>query len=279
MNNNSEGLLAGADSQRPNNRIERVQLRSVLYAGVLLLMGSGVPASADQLFNFNSLASYATSTDIKNYMNGICGNCVTSVTGAVASRTYNGEGYTTGPGNGSKSLTLGTSDGATGSNTDSTVNSTYDTFISNTKDNGRQVSTQFSIKFASALNGLVSFDFEIFPDFTGSPDFTFQAKNSGGTVLTSWTQLGVTPGTTNGNSVHSPNHQGTGNTNKETSKQYIGTWSGNVTGATELVFIDWPATIGIDNLSIPSQVPEPASVVLLATSFGGLLWLKRKKQA
>jgi hypothetical protein len=34
----------------------------------------------------------------------------------------------------------------------------------------------------------------------------------------------------------------------ELAPQAIGSWSGSLTGATELDFLDWPATIGIDNL-------------------------------
>ena len=90
------------------------------------------------------------------------------MTGAVADTTYNGEGHVTGPGsagpNGTaaKSLTLGTSDGATASNLTSTVNSTYDTFLANTNDQSGQISQQITMKFSGfTINGSASFDYEI----------------------------------------------------------------------------------------------------------------------
>lgn len=128
------------------------------------------------------------------------------------------------------------------------------------------------------INGIVSFDYEAFPDNTGAPDFTFVAKNSSNAVVTTWTLNGVTPGTSDGTAKHSPNHQGTGGTNLETNKQYIGTWSGPISNATELDFVDWPATIAIDNLSI-SRVPEPGTMLLLGTGLSGLLFLKKKQKA
>src|SRR5690349_6121150 len=95
-------------------------LRPILLSGILFL-ATGLPARADQFtFNFNSLASGAPASggvginaSITNYMNNILGcNCVL-VSGAVADKTYNGEGFAVGPGNGATSLTLGTSDFAT----------------------------------------------------------------------------------------------------------------------------------------------------------------------
>lgn len=205
-------------------------------------------------------------------MDGVigCANCVT-VTGAATDQTYNGDGHVVGPGNGSKSLTLGTTDGATASNSNSTLNASYDTFISNTanKDGTNQISTQIIITFTHGftLNGNISFDYEIFPDATGTtqnpPDLTFNAWD-GVNLLKTKTFLGVTPGTSPVGATHSP---ASGANGTESSPQLIGTYStGPLSNITELDFIDWPATIGVDNLK--STVPEPRGTSLL---LGGLM--------
>ena len=292
------------------------QSKSILLT-VALLLGAGGSAFATSVnFSFDTqtingttitgLSSGATAAQIQTYMNSVlsaagCAGCsVTVMTsgssiGAVADQTYNGEGHVTGPGTGSKSLTLGDSTGATASNSTSTVNGTYDTFIANTNDNSGSVSQQITLKFAN-ITGLTinSFDYEIFPDGTctalnrnscggnsvggiypNQPDLEFEAgNNTNGTDTLVSTFYGVTPGTTNGNSNNSPV------SSTELSPQLIGTWTGSLTGASELDFVDWPATIGIDNLNVsfttpPPSVPEPASLALFGTAVAGLL-LKKK---
>jgi hypothetical protein len=263
----------------------QTHVREGLLVGMIFL-GAGMSARADQFtFNFNSLPSGAPASggigvnaSIQNYMNNILGGNYVNVIGAVADKTYNGEGFVVGPGNGGTSLTLGTSDGAANDaaalNKDSNGNLVYDTFIATTNDSSSKISSQITMTFINGftINGNVSFDFEIFPDGTSTtnqanpPDFTFV----GGT--TNWTVNGVTPGTTNGGSTHSPQ---SGALKTEPNLQYIGHWSGNVTNATELDFIDWPPTIAIDNLTI-SRVPEPNTIVLLGTGLAGFAFLKRK---
>jgi hypothetical protein len=246
------------------------------------------------------LSSGASAAQIQTYMNQVlsaagCSGCSATVLvsgtsiGAVADQTYNGDGHATGPGTGSKSLTLGDSNGATASTTTSSINSSYDTFIANTTDGSGTVSNQITLQFAGFAGKsltITSFDYEVFPDGTcaqlnatncggsptggiypNQPDLEFEAGNNlTGTDTVQQTYYGVTPNTTNGNATHSPI---SGSSGTELAPQLIGTWTGSLTGVSELDFVDWPATIGIDNLNVSwstsSPVPEPASIVLLGT--------------
>jgi hypothetical protein len=289
---------------------------------ILIFLGVVGVASATSIgnatFNFNSLAENASTTSIQTYMNGVlsaagCSGCTVTVTGAFADTMYNADGHVTGPGSAgsggtaAKSLTLGTSgDGgtpiadATASNLTSSINSSYDTFLATTNDGATQTGSQITLKFSGfTVSGATSFAYEIFPDNTcpvlnssscggnptggiypNQPDFKFDINGSTpvSTFGTNGVQYGITPGTgTDGNTNNSPL------SSAELAPQYIGTWSGSINTATEMDFVDWPATIGVDDLVVnwtktSSPVPEPGSVLLLGTIAAGLAFRKKLRK-
>jgi hypothetical protein len=292
--------------------------KKILLAATLLVASIGTPVFATSFtFNFNALTYSASNTaDESSSIQSVltsqlqaagCTGCTVKVLngnsgtgnsmGAVVDRTYNGEGYAVGPTNGTSviSETLGdTPANANFSNGNSsygysTVSGGYNnSFLSNTTDNGsNQISNQITLQFTGLTITAASFNYEIFPSNLnqGTPDFIFQAgTNTNGVDSQIFQTFGVAPGSGNGTNTHSPNSHSWGT---ETNVQYISSWSGALSNVTELDFVDWPATIGVDNLSITynnggggngGSVPEPMSVVLLGTLVGGLL-LKKKLAA
>jgi len=218
-------------------------------------------------FDFNSLSNGASDSSVQTYMRNqisgsIPGGSVT-VTGAVASNSYTGDGHVVGP--------------CVGSNcTSTTLATTGGTFIMNNGPTYNEIKMVFS--------GLsiyqVSFNLEIFPDASCAngntcgqsnyPDFIFKAN--GTTQQTWYGSMPAAPGYT-----HSPY---SGSSSTELAPQLLITTpvTFNLNGATTLEFIDWPAEIGIDCLKITTTpVPEPGSLLLLG---GGMLaslpWLRRK---
>lgn len=292
----------------------------IVCGGVALITLAAMPGfGATFTFNFNSLSGYnsgamnqATSiaSQLQSQLQVVCPSCTVTATsgtgiGAVIDKTYTADGYVVGPKSGSSviSETLGNTPGPTSGQNNPNVsgdvissNSQYtysqlqtqgytNQFLANTNDSDTNTNQLSEISFqfgGMAITG-ASFNYEVFPDATGTqPDLTFEAgNNTSGTDTQISQALGATPSLTSadGSSVHSPK---SGSSNSETHQQYIGNWSGTFSSSSELDFVDWPATIGIDNLSITysvpgSPVPEPRSVILLATVAAAISLVIRRK--
>lgn len=242
-----------------------------IACGVMPVFGTTVTSFS---FDDGSLGNGSSNSSIQSYMNSKLGaGKSVVVSGSVASNSYNGDGHVVGPGSGSTSLTLGTSDGSTAHL------STKDLFITNIANS----STEIKMVFTGLSILSVSFDYEIFPDGTcatgyhcGSnwPDFTFAAN---GSVV--FHTLATQPAS----GSHSPD---SGSTHTEKAPQFIGQ-SGTInfaSGVSTLEFLDWPATIGIDNLVITygppggsTPTPEPVSLALAGTGLIGIYFLRRRK--
>jgi hypothetical protein len=150
---------------------------------------------------------------------------------------------------------------------------TLDAYLTNQQ--GSNGSQQFQMDISNAIKVTkVSFDFEIFPSTDPNPDFTFKFKGSDGkTYAVKYLGNDTDPGS----SI---------NALDEDHKQMIGHFDidtalicGAGCYATALYFIDWPVTIGIDNLSLDytKTAVEPMTSAVLLSGLGGL-WLARRRR-
>ena len=231
----------------------------VITAAALLLSATGVGATPIT-FTFADVpdggSNSAIQTSMQNVLNSNHTGATVTAAGALASTTYNGEGYVVGPvsGNTVTSYTLATLDGV---------------FLYN-----NQPSDRITLNFSKAVYS-VKFDYEIFPDGSGStPDFEFAAN--GNTVFAA---VAGAPGSGQAYSstyTHSPN---SGPSAVETNHQYIGSYSGTFSqGVTKLEFIDWPQRIGIAKLTVDFQpTPEPSSIALLGCTMLSFLGVRVRR--
>ena len=291
--------------------------------------------AAPVVFNFNSLGQGDTNGSIQSYMNGVLtqgtvtlpnttsgctnsnpagsgnpwpnptGSSNTPCPGAVAERTYTGEGHVVGIVGSSGDplysnyitpLTLGNTDGYNGVITFNSSgfpvspqpNSTLDTYITNRQHYTSAIKMVFTPDLGQEPFKItdIEFDFEIFPEANNVPDLTFKFKDQNGVVH----QVAYVQGT-NPNPGYSPASVAAGGDMEEDSKQAIGhmhiltnDYCSTFCYATELVWADWPSAIGIDNLALDvppppprENAPEPMTGALLLSGLGGL-WIARRRR-
>ena len=223
----------------------------------------------------NGLGAVAGNAPIATSMNSALsaagfGAASVSVSGGLATKTYNGEGHVIGQ-------SLGISDNGVN-------HAGNDTFIMNNNFGiGASSTDRFTLTFTNFKIYSLSFDWQIFPDATcpaGSwcashpsdsnwPDIALLIGASNTPV---WSALATLP-----NSGADPQAIG------HSPEIYLN-------GAQSLTFRDWPAEIGIDNLRIEgclasapnclnTSVPEPSSLPLaaLALTLGVFTYRSRRK--
>jgi hypothetical protein len=218
-------------------------------------------------------AKVGSSAAIGNYMTGVLGSTVT-VSGALATATYNGENHVVGE-------TLGTSDGGVHHG----ATTAPDVFVINNNFGlGASASDRFSITFADFKVTTLTFDWEIFPDNTCSK--TTSCGTSYHPANANWPDIELF---VNNNATSTWHALASFTAGQD--PQGIGTIAAAfdftaIGGATKLTFVDWPAEIGIDNLKVtgnctscpvPHQnVPEPPSLPLVVLALAAVCAAARR---
>ncbi|HKW02829.1 MAG TPA: PEP-CTERM sorting domain-containing protein [Vicinamibacterales bacterium] len=253
---------------------------TAVAAAFALVGTSNAAYASDIAFDFNSLSTGAHLTganSVQTYMNTILagnggGTVVLSGGGLngnslIVTNSYDGEGHVYGPGG--VAVTLGTTDHgvAHGGPND---NFLY-TFT------GTSIIMQFS--GLAPVHG-VTFDFEIFPNNECSnvnnpnqcssvPDFTFKFN---GVTVPGGHFLASNPPAGSRSALSNPE------TNPQMPPMFFSYTFASSMSAFTLEFDDWPATIGVDNVTLVRS-PEPGSMILLGSGLAGFLARRRTKAA
>lgn len=275
-----------------------------VLAAALSLGAAQRAAYAGPIFTFDGVGISPSSpltgaNSVQTYMNGVLstnggGTVALSGGGLSASSTIVTNSY-----NGENHVFYG-QNGGVASGTQWTLGTTSETFgvfslHGGANDNFLYTFTGTSIimQFTNvAPVGGVTFDFEIFPNADCSnvnscgpsnvPDFTFKVNGYTPTLVADGINGHVTATNPPAGS-HSPA------TSNETNPQlgptfFAYSFATPMTSFT-LEFDDWPATIGIDNLTFSpprtdrSVTPEPGTMLLLGSGLAGFIARKRRKAA
>jgi len=233
----------------------------IFAASLMVLVGAaGTAHAASYTFNFNSVAAGANNSAIQTYMNNVLGaGKSVALSGAKEANGYNGDGHVV------NGTTLGNDESGT------------DRFIITLQSGSTDT---IKMQFTGLQLYTVTFDYEIFPDASctsptncpSKPDFSFWAGN-GGTTSQIFHDYGDFPAWGSDSPV---------STNERSAQKIVYSYTYTASGSSSfdtIWFQDWPATIGVDNITIttrtPPPVPEPASILLVGS---GLLAAVRRRK-
>ncbi len=251
-----------------------------LTAGLALAVPGIASAIAINL-DFNAIGT-GNNAAVQAYLNAVAGAGNITVRGAVANKTYNGDGYVFKDAYNIRE-TLGTSEFVSGVLVPNSTNRrrlVYDTYLYNVGGEnlthtpyGTSGNDKILFDFRTPIYS-IAFDWEIFPNAACQRPGEWNGCGSGYTIskmpdFALWAGSAATrlydyhtgdafnnfPIVTNANNDYP---QGIG---------HFSTTFG--TPVTHIEFVDWPVRIGVDNLRVQT-VPEPATLALLAFQLFGI---------